>query len=270
MDTEISQGLSCIFVTDKHGDCVTFRHLASEIDSVSDILDAMSKARHSFSEVSFSLQEDQEQSCLELPHINTLKELSHGQCWEIVQSWHVDRINRLWESTVQVFQEMFTSVILPCEMWRFYIDGDLCLDSTLRVRMLRRGRASSFETREHNLDWLSSPPSIARSRHVWLTQVLVNFYWSLPLERVNMKGSKVSKAATGDNCGLDYFVHLYIKKFDKKVPIEVGVDDLDPSQAEMVLTQQCLCDWWREKLQSSLSDWPGFRMDGEEIYALTV
>ena len=270
VDTDTSQGLSCIFVSGKQGNCLTFLHLASELDGMACLLDAMSLGRSSFFEVSLSLQEHQEHPCVEAPCIYALKELSHGQCWDILQCWHADRVTRFWTRFEQDFKQIFPSVFLPCEMWRVYIEAEVTLDSNLRVRVLRRGMDKSYEEREQMQEWLCSPPSIDRSRHIWLTQVLVQFYLSLPLERIDMTGPRVSKAASGGIRGLDYFVHLYLKKFDKRVPVEVRVQDLEPLQIEMVLTQQCLCHWWREKLQNGLQDWPGFRMDAEHIYVLTV
>lgn len=266
-DTDWSRGQSLIFVYDKHGHCVTLRHLASEFEEMRSLLEDSSTTCNHFLEMSFP---QLEHSFVESPLIRAAKELSYCECWEILERWHVDFLVRRWKSTEKAFQQYFTFVSLPCEIWRMYVDADLVLDSNLSLRVFRRGRAKSYEERVQSQEWLSSVPSIDRSRHIWVTQVLVQFYSSLPLERVDMSGPKVSKAALGGKHGLDYFVHLYLKKFEKNVPANVRIFDLEPTPAEIVLTQQCLCGWWQDKLQIGLQDWPGFRMDEEQVEAITV
>ena len=79
--------------------------------------------------------------------------------------------------------------------------------------------------------------------------MLVQFYSGLPLHLVESTGVSVSKAARGGNHGRDYFVHLYLKKINQRVSAEVRAHDLEPVPQEMVLTQQSLFGWWREKLR---------------------
>ena len=266
-ETECPQGLSVIFVTGKRGHCVMFRHLGSELESVSCPLDAMSTTCNGLVEMSVSLQEH---SPFESLCIHGLKELSHGQCWEILERWHVDYLMRFWETTQQAFRQTFAHVSLPREACRCYLDADIVLDSHFNIRLLRTGRCKSYEDRAQSQNWLSSPPSMDRSRHIWLSQVLVQFYLGLPLTTIDFGGRRVSKAAYGGNRGLDYFIYLHLKHFEKRVSADVRVHLLEPLPSDMGLTQRCLCAWWGQKLQNGMRHWPGFRMDEGHIHDLSV
>ena len=136
-------------------------------------------------------------------------------------------------------------------------------------RVVRKNRYRSYEEHASAFNPLVVP-SIGRCRHVWLTNVLVQFYQSIPLERVDLSNAKVGKAALGGKFGLDYFVHLYFKKFEKTVPVNVQVNELEVSSSEIVLTQHALRDWWQQKLYIGLRGWPGFYMDAEHVDCLTA